>query len=250
MRRVFVVVVAAALVAALGGGVSARSPQDTNQAVLDELRLIRHLLETLAGGPRPAPAPESNRQVRLSIAGAHMIGKPDAPLTMVEFTDLQCPFCRHFSMTTFERLKTAYIDTHKLRYVSRDFPLEAIHPFAMRAARAARCAGAQDRFWEMRYAILRNNTVLTSDVFFNDQAGILQLDLSRFGACVSDNSAFQREIRDDMSEAERAGVTGTPSFVIGRTSGSTLDGILMVGAQPYETFDVQLKALLSENGFN
>ena len=247
LRRVVVVALAVVLVAALGGAVSAQSPQQTNQAVLDELRQIRQLLERLAGAPSRAAVPEANRRVELSTVGGHMIGKPDAPLTMVEFTDLQCPFCRHFYMTTFEHVKTAYIDTHKLRYFSRDVPLEAIHPLAMSAARAARCAGAQGRFWEMRHAILMNNAALTLDTFIS-QAEALQLDPSRFSGCFSDASAFQKEIRQDLSDAERAGVTGTPSFVLGRTSGDTLDGVLMIGAQPFEAFDAQLKALLAEVG--
>src|SRR5688572_890069 len=94
VRRI--VVVAVGLVAALGGVVSAQSSQQTNQAVLEELRQIRQLLEKLAGAPKGAPTPETNRRVQLSIAGSYSIGNPDAPLTMVEFTDLQCPFCRHF----------------------------------------------------------------------------------------------------------------------------------------------------------
>jgi protein-disulfide isomerase len=244
-RLVVVVVIGAALAVALGGSVAAQAPQPASDAVLDELRQIRQLLEKLAGAPSRTPAPEANRRVELSSVDGYMMGDPDAPLTMVEFTDLQCPFCRHFYMTTFERLKTAYINTNKLRYVSRDFPLEAIHPLALSAARAARCAGSQGRFWEMRHAILKNNAALTKDSFLED-AATLQLDSSRFKACVDDPKAFRREIEMDMADAERAGVTGTPSFVVGRTAGAVLDGILMMGAQPFEAFDTQLKALLSQ----
>ncbi len=128
----------------------------------------------LAGASTRAPVPEQARRVEVPIAG-QMLGSPDAPLTMVEFTDLECPFCRQFYATTFEQLKTAYIDTNKLRYVSRDFPLEAIHPLAVTAARAARCAGAQGRFWEMRHGILKNNVALTKE-FFLSGAEALQLD--------------------------------------------------------------------------
>src|SRR5687767_9642401 len=104
-RSIVVVVIGVAFVAALGGALSAQSPHQANQAVLDELRQIRQLLEKLAGAPARGPAPEATRRVNLSLIAGHMIGKSDAPLTMVEFTDLQCPFCRHFSMTTFEQLK-------------------------------------------------------------------------------------------------------------------------------------------------
>lgn len=247
MRGRILAVVGVMLVAALGSGVAAQSPQSSD-AVLDELRQIRQLLEKLTAGPSPAPAAEPIRRVKVPVAGA-MLGHPDAPLTMVEFTDLQCPFCRHFYTTTFERLKTAYIDTNKLRYVSRDFPLEAIHPLARTAARAARCAGAQGRFWDMRHGILKNNAALTNDVFARG-ADMLKLDAPRFTSCVDDPNSFRHEIDEDMADAQRAGVTGTPSFVVGRSSGATLSGILMTGAQPFDVFETQLKALLTEAGVN
>ena len=101
----------------------------------------------------------------------------------------------------------------------------------------------------MRHAILKNNSALTNESFLSD-AESLQLDPSRFRACVDAANAFSKEIAHDMADAERVGVTGTPSFVIGRASGTTLDGVVMMGAQPYEAFDLQLKALLSEAGIN
>lgn len=243
-----VVVIGLILVAVLGGRVAAQAPQATSDAVLDELRQIRQLLEKLAGAPNRAPAPEPVRRVELPIAG-HMLGNPDAPLTMVEFTDLQCPFCRHFYMTAFAQLKTAYIDTNKLRYFSRDFPIEAIHPLALTAARAARCAGVQGKFWEMRHAILKNNAGLTMESLSRG-AEALHLDAPRFTMCLDDGTMFRREIDQDLADAERAGLTGTPSFVIGRSTGATLKGILIVGAQPFEAFDAQLNALLLERGID
>ena len=79
---------------------------------------------------------------------------------MVEFTDLQCPFCRQFALTSFDEIKKNWIDTGKLRYISRDFPLD-FHAQAMPAARAARCAGEQGKFWEMRLGLMRNANLLT-----------------------------------------------------------------------------------------
>jgi protein-disulfide isomerase len=233
-----------ALAAVLGASVSAQSAP-TDQAILDELRQIRQLLERLTSPRAPAPGPEGPERVQLSTTTGYMIGSPDAPLTMVEFTDLQCPFCRQFHATTFERLKADYIDTHKLRYFTRDFPLEELHPFATVAARAARCAGDQGKFWEMRHAILVTPAAPAKESFFK-QAETLKLDPLRFDTCLADGDRFQKEIREDMRDGVRAGITGTPSFVIGRTSGDALDGVLVLGAQPYEAFDAQLKALLGE----
>jgi protein-disulfide isomerase len=245
MRKRVFVLLGVVLAAAVGGRVAAQSRQPSGDPVVDELRQIRQLLEKLTGAPNRAPVAEPPRRVEMPIVG-QMLGNPDAPLTMVEFTDLECPFCRRFYTTTFEQLKTAYIDTNKLRYVSRDFPLDAIHPLAVTAARAARCAGAQGRFWEMRHGILKNNVALTKELFFSG-ADALQLDAPRFKSCVDDPKAFATEIQRDMTDAERAGVTGTPAFVVGRTSGMVLDGILMMGAQPFEAFDAQLTALLSQS---
>jgi len=163
---------------------------------------------------------------------------------MVEFTDLQCAFCRRFHITTFEQLKKEYIDTGKLRYVSRDFPLAALHPLAMSAAQAARCAGEQGKFWEMRHTILVNNTALTSDAFAAF-AQDLKLNADRFKSCTSDSVRYQAEIQKEIAEGASVGITGTPSFIIGRTLPTGLDGVRIVGAQPYAAFDAQLKKLFS-----
>jgi protein-disulfide isomerase len=227
-----------------GAPLAAQSQKQQNEAILNELRAIRQLLEKLAAPVAPpAPAPTSDR-VKLTNLTGYIIGKPDAPLTMVEFTDLQCPFCRVYHVTTFEQLKKDYIDTGKVRYISRDFPLEAIHPFANVAARAARCAGDQGKFWEMRHTILANNQTIGKDVFAAF-AQDLKLNASEFQRCTSDATKYQDELKKDLAEGIAAGINGTPSFIIGRTSGATLDGIRIFGAQPYAAFDAKLKELLA-----
>jgi len=239
MRRQLTCLLAAVLGVSLT--VSAQAPPATNQAILEELRQIHQLLQTLLV-PRPtAPTAVDNRQVVLSIKPGPMLGSTAAPLTMVEFTDLQCPFCRQFHATTFARLKAEYIDTDKLRYFSRDFPLAELHPLAPAAALAARCAGDQGKFWEMRNAILAEEA-LTKDWLLKE-ASLLQLD-ARFEGCLGDARRFQAEISEDMRDAARAGVTGTPTFVIGRSNGDTLDGVMVLGAQSFEEFDARLKALM------
>jgi protein-disulfide isomerase len=165
---------------------------------------------------------------------------------MVEFTDLQCPFCRQFHVTTFEQLKKDYIDTGKLRYISRDFPLDSIHPFAQSAARAARCAAAQGKFWEMRHTILVNNAAL-SPTIFDTFAQDLKMDAAKFKTCeASAATTFQADMQRDLTDATSVGVSGTPTFVIGKTSGNGLDGVRIVGAQPYAAFDTKLKELLTK----
>src|ERR1700730_660463 len=200
------------------------------------------------GAPaRPVPGPVDDRAPlgSVSVAGVSL-GNADAPLTMVEFTDLQCPFCGRFYGSVFEQIKSEYIETGKLRYVSRDFPLETIHPFALTAARASRCAGDQGKFWEMRHSILANNSHLTADTF-TKFAEDLRLDATAFSTCVADSTKFRAEIQKDLADGTAAGVTGTPSFVIGRSGpAGVTGGIRLVGAQPYSAFEATFKELLSE----
>ena len=108
--------------------------------ILDELRQIRQLLEKNAAAA-PA-APEAGGKVRVKIEKLPVLGDKNAPITMVEFTDYQCGFCQRFHMSTFPEIRKKFIDTGKVRFVSRDLPLD-FHSNAMRAAQAARCAGDQ-----------------------------------------------------------------------------------------------------------
>jgi protein-disulfide isomerase len=232
----------------IGLPVRAQEPMDQqSQQILDELRQIRQLLERLVNQPPPAPRPGGvpvDEKVKLTRVAGYALGKTDAPLTMVEFTDLQCPFCRQFHVTTFEQLKKDYIDTGKLRYLSRDFPLDTMHPYAMGAARASRCAADQGKFWEMRHTILVNNAKLSNDMFATF-AQDLTLNVATFKTCIADATKFQTDMQQDLADASGAGVSGTPTFVIARTAANGLDGVRLVGNQPYAVFDAKLKELLA-----
>ncbi|HEY7791401.1 MAG TPA: DsbA family protein [Vicinamibacterales bacterium] len=208
--------------------------------IIQELRDIKALLQRVTT-PQPA-APQAPQSVTLPPVTGYMLGSPTAPVTMVEFTDLQCPFCRQFHMTAFEEIKKAYIDTGKVRYISLDFPLN-IHPLAMAAAEAEQCAGAQGQFWPMRHTIFLNNATLTP-TSFETFATDLRLDLPKFNACVSADT-YARQIAKDQQEGAAAGVSGTPSFVVGRTSARGLTGVRMVGAQPFAVFDAEIRSLLA-----
>jgi protein-disulfide isomerase len=120
--------------------------EQANQ-ILEELRQIRQLLEKQADNKPGQPAAA---KAHLHLEGAPMLGSKDAPVTMVEFTDYQCPFCQRFHMQVYSLLKKDFIDTGKVRFYSRDLPIESLHPNAIRAAQAARCAGDQGQFWQLR----------------------------------------------------------------------------------------------------
>jgi protein-disulfide isomerase len=146
--------------------------------ILDELRQIRHLLEQQqARADGQQNEEEAPKRAKLSLQSVPMLGNKDAPLTMVEFTDLQCPFCNQFYSTTFAELKKNYIDTGKMRFYSRDLPLD-FHPDAMRAAEAGRCAAEQGQFWKMRDLMAANPDKLDLENLVAD-AGDLKLDVRK-----------------------------------------------------------------------
>jgi len=188
-----------------------------------------------------AVAPHPGTRAKVALTGTYVLGRPDAPVTLVEFTDYECPFCRQFHVSTFEELKKNHIDTGKLRYVSRDFPLD-MHRSALPAARAARCAGEQGKFWEMRHALIVNASSLHTEAM-HTFARSLQLDALPFRTCL-EGDRYRDEVQRDLRDGQAAGVTGTPTFVIGRSAGDSVDGIVIVGAQPYATFDTRIRELL------
>jgi protein-disulfide isomerase len=207
--------------------------------ILDELRQIRQLLEKQAAAG-PQQAGEQITKAKVGIDGAYTIGSKDAPLTMVEFTDFQCPFCQRFHVSTFAELKKDYIDTGKLRFVSRDMPLD-FHPNAMQAAEAGRCAGEQGQFWAMRDRMNSNPDRLDLNNLVN-WAQELKLNVASFRSCV-ETQKYKNAIQGDLLLAQKIGANGTPSFVLGKSTPDGVDGELVVGALPYQVFDQKLKDL-------
>jgi protein-disulfide isomerase len=218
------------------GGTEPGITREQGEEILKELRQIRQLLEK---GARPAAANEPAGALRVDLGEGPWLGKKDAPLTMVEYTDYQCTFCRRFNLATFPEIKKQYIDTGKLRFTSRDLPLE-FHSNAFRAAQAARCAGDQGRFWEMRDQLIANASKLSSDDI-GRYAQDLKLDMLQFRACMQ-SEKYAGTVRKDSADAEALGVTGTPSFVIGKSTPKGVSGELVVGALPLEEFEAKLKA--------
>jgi protein-disulfide isomerase len=217
-------------------------------AILQELRQIHQLLERQQQGNAVrsgAPAaPALDEKLTLSLpANSYSIGRQDAPLTLVEFTDYQCPFCRQFHITTFNELKKNYIDTGKLRYTSLDFPLD-MHENARRAAVAAHCAGDQGQFWELRNVMIVNANRLKLENLLT-YATDLKLDVDKFRTCV-ELDKYRAEVDQQLAEGQAIGVSATPSFVLGRSGTDKIDGIRLVGAMPYSVFDEKIKELLAK----
>lgn len=196
---------------------------------------------------RNGGTPEAGRRdtVTVGLAGVASEGRDDAPVTIVEFTDYQCPFCARHARTTLLELRRKYIATGKVRYVIRDLPLD-IHPFAKPSARAARCVAAQasEAFWAFHDSLFARQSTLSASTP-REIARHAGLDLERFDACVA-SGRFDDRIAADEREAGRLGLMGTPTFVIGRTgTTSTLTGEVVRGAFPITAFDEVLGRALS-----
>jgi len=197
----------------------------------------------LAGAARSQGSGSKSDVVRLKLEpGELALGRSDAPLTMVEFTDYQCPYCRRFQAEVWPQLKRDYIDTGKLRYLARDLPL-VFHSSAALAAEAAHCAGEQGRFWEMHAALLAGEMDFASGGI-ERRARALKLDMTGFGECVA-RRKYAELIAAHAREADAAGIDGTPGFIVGRASGAVLDGLRVEGALPYEEFAGLLNELLA-----
>lgn len=191
----------------------------------------------------PSPARPTTARVPVQTAGFPALGPKDAPVTIVEFTDYQCPFCRRHFAQTLPQIKTAYVDTGKVRYVVVDNPLPG-HRYALPAAEAAHCAGDQGKFWEM-HDYLFNNQHLIKPEALPGFAKTLGLDEKTFSACMAANR-HEPQIQSGGRMAAAAGATGTPSFVVGKTTpDGAVSGELIVGAKAYALFKDRLDQLLA-----
>lgn len=213
--------------------------REQGDQILEELRQIRQLLAKQDERATP-PGPS---RAKLNLEGFQMLGSKDAPLTLVEFTDYQCPYCRQFHVTVYPELKKNFIDTGKIRFYSRDLPLDSLHPNAMRAAQAARCAADQGQYWKLRDLMSANPDKLDVDNLVAAAAG-LRMDTTVFRGCL-DTGKYKEAVQSDVLEAMKIGAEATPTFILGKSTPQGVDGELLIGAQPYAEF---LKAIAKLEG--
>ena len=202
-------------------------------------------------GTNSSPAAQTDRpaanhdpeRVKMRVAPDwNVLGRDDAPVTVVEFSDYQCPFCRRFEADSFAQLKRDYIDTGKVRFVSRDLPL-GFHANAQTAAIAARCAGEQHKFWEMRSAMMLDSATDLGPESILKYGLRADLEMDAFAGCIKDKK-YISAIQKDVADASALGVGGTPSFVIGKTAKDEIDGVRIDGAVPYAVFNSTINDLL------
>ena len=208
--------------------------------VKKELQEIKRLLKSRPKIPPRSPVPTVSEA---SIDDDPILGEKDAPLTLIEFSDYQCPFCGRFARDTLPLIKKEFIEKGKVRYVFRDFPVHRIHPQAQKAAEAAQCAGGQDKYWEMHDLIFENQKAMEVENLKGYAEG-LGLNMKDFNKCLEDGR-YAEEVMKDLAAGGRAGIRGTPSFILGRTTeDGTIKGRLIIGAQPYQIFKTAIEALL------
>jgi protein-disulfide isomerase len=214
--------------------------KEQGDAILKELQSIRALLQK---GQNQAKKQRAPGRVKVSSTDGVSYGNPEAPLILIEFTDYECPYCKRFYDTTFAEIKKKYIDTGKLRFISRNLPLP-FHKHAKNAALAAACAGDQGKYWQMRKSIFGNPKQMQAE-HLSAYAKDNGLNVKRFDTCMT-NKTHTAKIKKDMADARAIGVTGTPSFVLAKSGGDVVEGEKLIGAQRFATFDAKIQALLKQ----
>jgi protein-disulfide isomerase len=173
----------------------------------------------------------------VNVADAVFKGGKESRVTIVEFSDYQCPFCARHVRSTLPQLDKEYISTGAVKYVFRDTPVENLHPRAPKAHEAARCAGEQGKYWPMHDVLFTRQQALGVEDLASHAGGI-GLDVAEFRRCL-DGGKYAAAVRADLVEAAKFGVRGTPTFLVGRTepggAGMTVTATI-IGAQPFTRF--------------
>jgi protein-disulfide isomerase len=185
-------------------------------------------------GQQQVTAPQDVRRYDIPIdANDPSYGPEDAPVTIIEFSDFECPYCRRHALEVQSRLLQAYGD--QIRLVYKDFPLSSIHANAIPAAEAAQCAQEQGQFWGFHDLLFGMQLGLSPEAY-QQYASSLGLDMDEFDQCVSERR-YADDVQGDYNFAASLGVRSTPTFFI--------NGIAIVGAQPFEVFAQVIDAELS-----
>ncbi len=202
--------------------------------------------------PGPGTAAPQAADVQVNVKG-----DPNAAVTLMEFADYQCPYCRMFWEETEAQVVEQYVTTGKVRFVARsagNFISDAMgagKTESQDAAMAALCAGDQGKFWEMREALYRGQRGEDIGTFSTSRlealARSLSLDTAGFSACLIGNQHLE-DVQQDFQDAKSAGIQGVPFFVISYLSGNQTLFDRIDGAQPFSVFQQKLDAALAAAG--
>lgn len=210
-------------------------------------------VKTAAVQPSAPPtqqAPQQPTSGKVSVDDDPVLGSKEAGVTVIEFSDYECPFCKRHFEEVYPDLKKDYIDTGKVKLVFRDYPLPFHDPMASFEAAAANCAreqGGDSTYFKFHDEIFKrtksNGNGLTKDEVYQIAAD-LGLNRPNLKTC-ADSEKYAEEIKKDVADGSSAGVSGTPSFFVGKSDPSgIITGSLIVGAQPYSAFQAAIDPLL------
>lgn len=184
------------------------------------------------------PPFEMPEPAELSRATTPLKGDASAPITIVEFSDYQCPFCNRHTQETLPQIVAELVDSGRVNYEFKDFPLEAIHPEARAASIAARCAAEQDGYWDMHDVLFASQERWSGQPDINGVlaaiGGEIGLDAAALEECLAEGR-YDAEVQADLDEGFALGVTGTPAFFI--------NGYGISGARPYDLFELIVEAI-------
>lgn len=246
-NKILMGIIAAVIVSAfLGGYVTGAKTVEPEKVFIREVQESKNQII-----PSQSPnQPESNSIGFVSLDDDPVKGNQNAPITIVEFSDFQCPFCKRFHETTLPLIEKNYIGSGKVKFVYRDFPIQNIHPNAFPAALASECADEQGKFWEYHDQIFVNQSnwkdldVSTAVNAFKQYAIELGLNTAEFNQCF-ESAKFSDEVGKDLQDGRIYGVTGTPGFFIGNEK---VGYIRVLGAQPYSVFEQVIEEQLTKSG--
>ncbi|MEE9194111.1 MAG: DsbA family protein [Thermodesulfobacteriota bacterium] len=208
-------------------------------------KLADDIKKLQTAGPRKPSQPDTPKEVLVSFDDDYIKGDPKAPVTIVEFSDYQCPYCRKFHNEILPQIQEEYISKGKVRYIFRDFPL-SFHKQAVPAAIAANCAGEQGKYWEMNNFLFANPGKLSTAKII-PEAESLGLDKAKFEACVNDDSK-KAEVDADFKAGRNYGVRGTPSLFIGKTGdGTEMNALYLRGLRQFDSLKLIIDKKLSAN---
>ena len=191
----------------------------------NKINLISGEVVAEPGGEAQANEPQQPSKVQVSADDDPVQGPKNAPVTIVEFSDYQCPYCGRFYTQTLPLIEENYIKTGKVKLVFRDFPL-SFHQYAQKASEASECAHEQGKFWEYHNMLFENQQSLSVENL-KQYAKNLGLDTAKFNSCL-DSGKMASEVQKDFKDGQSYGVDGTPAFFV--------NDVLLVGAQPFSAF--------------
>jgi len=213
--------------------------------IKNDLVEIKRLLEQ--GAPATPPSAQQFKPADVKIGASAVLGDADATVTLIEYSDYQCPFCKRHATTVFPQLVKEYVDSGKLKIVMRENPIQSIHSLAMGASLAALCAAEQDKYWDMHDLMFTDDEQLEINNL-KTHAKSLDMNVSTFNKCL-DSKKYARQIRSDLAEASRLGVSGTPNFLMGLTdpddSNKTRVTQHIRGAKDLASFQAAIDGLLA-----